>query len=75
MATDKNVEIKGENNTTKYSRNVAFVRMGRSNFLDSHKFLDASSDKLSTTLTSFPPLDSIAMEDEQFMNKLGYAYE
>ena len=44
-------------------------------FLDSHRFLDASSDKLSTTLTCFPYLDAIGTEDKQFKKKSAYPSE
>ena len=37
--------------------------------------MDASLDKLSTTLTSFPSLDSSGMEDDLFKRKLAYPYE
>ena len=37
--------------------------------------MDASLDKLSTTLTSFQSLDSNGMEDDLFKRKLAYPYE
>ena len=43
--------------------------------MESYKFLDASWDKLSTTLKSFPSLDGNGMEDDLFKRKLAYAYE
>ena len=43
--------------------------------LDSYRFLDASLDKLSTTLKSFPSLDANGMEDDLFKRKLAYPYE
>ena len=38
--------------------------MGCLKFLDSHRFLDATLDKLSMTLKSFPSLDKKGMEDD-----------
>ena len=43
--------------------------------MDSYRFLDASLDKLSQTLTSFPSLDKNGMEDDLFKRKLAYPYE
>ena len=43
--------------------------------MDSYTFLDASLDKLSLTLTSFPSLDKNGMEDDLFKRKLAYPYE
>ena len=43
--------------------------------MDSCRFLDASLDKLSLTLTSFPSLDKNGMEDDLFKRKLAYPYE
>ena len=43
--------------------------------MDSYRFLDASLDKLSTTLKSFPSLDANGMEDDLFQRKLAYSYE
>ena len=37
--------------------------------------MDASLDKLSTTLKSFPSLDANGMEDDLFIRKLAYLYE
>ena len=37
--------------------------------------MDASLDKLSTTLKSFPSLDANGMEDDLFKRKLAYPYE
>ena len=37
--------------------------------------MDASLDKLSTTLNSFPSLDANGMEDHLFKRKLAYSYE
>ena len=49
--------------------------MGYLKFLDSEKNLDASSDILSTTLTSFPSVDANGKEVELFKKKLAYLYE
>ena len=43
--------------------------------MDSYGFLDASLDKLSLTLTSFPSPDKNGMEDDLFKRKLAYPYE
>ena len=43
--------------------------------MDSYRFLDASLDKLSTTLKSFPSLDVNGMEVDLFKRKLAYPYE
>ena len=43
--------------------------------MDSFRFLDASLDKLSTTLKSFPSLDANGIEDDLFKRKLAYSYE
>ena len=43
--------------------------------MDSYRFLDASLDKLSLTLTSFPSLDENGMEEYLFKQKLAYPYE
>ena len=51
------------------------VKIGCLKFLDSYRFLDASLDKLSTTLKSFPSRDANGMEDDLFKRKLAYPYE
>ena len=43
--------------------------------MESCRFLDASLDKLSTTLKSFPSLHANGMEDDLFKRKLVYPYE
>ena len=43
--------------------------------MDSYRFLDASLDKLSLTLSSFPSLDKNGIEDDLFKRKLAYPYE
>ena len=43
--------------------------------MDSYRFLDASLNKLSLTLSSFPSLDKNGMEDDLFKRKLAYPYE
>ena len=43
--------------------------------MDSYRFLDASLDKLSLTLTSYPSPDANGMEDDLFKRKLAYPYE
>ena len=57
------------------AENYKSVKIGCLKFLDSYRFLDASLDKLSTTLTFFPSLDSNGMEDDLFKRNLAYPYE
>ena len=59
----------------KSSENYNSVKIGCLKFLDSYRFLDASSDKLSTTLKSFPSLDKNGMEDDLIKRQLAYPYE
>ena len=75
MATKKNIKINENDIIAKSSENYISVKIGCLKFLDSYRFLDASLDKLSTTLTSFPSLDSNGMEDDLFTRKLAYPYE
>ena len=57
MATEKNIKIIENDIIAKLSENYISVKIGCLKFLDSHRFLDASLDKLSTTLKSLPSLD------------------
>ena len=75
MATEKNIKINENDIIAKSSENYISVIIGCLKFLDTYRFLDASLDKLSTTLTSFPSLDSNGMEDDLFKRKLAYPYE
>ena len=59
----------------KSSENYISIKTGCLKFLDSYRFLDASLDKLSLTLSSFPSLDKNGMEDDLFKRKLAYPYE
>ena len=43
--------------------------------MDSYRFLNASLDKLSTTLKSLPSLDANGTEDDLFKRKFAYPYE
>ena len=43
--------------------------------MDSYRFLDASLDKLSTTLYSLPFLDAKGLEDDLFKRQLAHPYE
>ena len=43
--------------------------------MDVYRFLDASLDKLSTTIKAFPSLDANCMEDDFFKRNLAYPYE
>ena len=75
MATKKNIKIKENDIIAKLSEKYRSVEIGCLEFLDSYRFLDASSDKLSTTLKSFPSLDANGMEDDLFKRKLACPYE
>ena len=75
MATKKNIKINENDIIAKSSESNISVKIGCLKFLDSYRFLDASLDKLSTTLKSFPSLDANGMEDELFKRKVAYAYE
>ena len=75
MATKKNIKINENDIIAKSSENYISVKIGCLMFLDSYRFLDASLDKLSLTLTSFPSLDKNGMEDDLFKRKLAYPYE
>ena len=75
MATKKNIKINENDIIAKSSENYISVKIGCLKFLDSYRFSDASLDKLSLTLTSFPSLDANGMEDDLFKRKLAYPYE
>ena len=75
MATKKNIKINENDIIAKSSENYISVKIGCVKFLDSYRFLDASLDKLSMTLSSFPSLDKNGMEDDLFKRKLAYPYE
>ena len=75
MATEKNIKINENDIIAKSSENYISVKIGCLKFLDSYRFLDASLDRLSLTLTSFPSLDKNGMEDDLFKRKLAYPYE
>ena len=64
MATENNNAWNGEKYTAKYSENYMSVKKGCLNFLDPPRFLDASLDKQSTTLTTFPSLYANGKEFE-----------
>ena len=72
MSSEKGIKIKEEDIIAKSSENFISVRIGRLKFLDSHRFFDASSDKLSAALKSFPSLDANGIEDDLFKRKLAY---
>ena len=75
MATKKNIKINENDIIAKSSENYISVKIGYLKFLDSYRVLDASLDKLSLTLTSFPSLDKNGMENDLFKRKLAYPYE
>ena len=59
----------------KSSENCMSVKIGCFKSLDSFRFLDASLDKFSTTLKSFPSLYANGMDDGMFKRNLAYPYE
>ena len=75
MATKKNIKINENDIIAKSSENYIPVKVGCLKFLDSYRVLDASLDKLSTTLKSFPSLEKNGMEEDLFKRKLAYPYE
>ena len=75
MAAKKNIRINENDIIAKLSENYISVKIGCLKFLDSYRFLDASLDKLSTTLKSFPSLDANGTGDDFFKRKLAYPYE
>ena len=75
MASAKNIKINENDIIAKLSENYRSVKTACSKFSNSYRFLDASSDKLSLTLTSFPSLDKNGMEDDLSKRKLAYPYE
>ena len=75
MATKKNIKTNENDIIAKSSENYMSVKKRCLEFLDSYRVLDASLDKLSTTLKFFPSLDAIGMEDDLFKRKLAYSYE
>ena len=75
MSSEKGIKIKEEDIIVKLSENYISVKIGCLKFLDSYRFLDASLDKLCTTLKSFPSLDANGMEDDLFKRKLAYPNE
>ena len=75
LATEKDIKINENDIIAKLSENYIPVKIGCSKFLDRYRFLDASLDKLSLTLKSFPSLDANGVEDDLFKRKLAYPYE
>ena len=75
MATAKNIKINENDIKAKSSENYISVKTGCLKFLDSYRLLDASLDKLSLKLTSFPSLDKNGIEDDLFKRKLADPYE
>ena len=75
MATAKNIKMNENDIKAKSSENYISVKLGCLKFFDSYRFLDASLDKLSLTLTYFLSLDKNDMEDDLFKRKLAYPYE
>ena len=75
MATKKNIKINENDIIAKSSENYMSVKIGCLKVSDSYRFLDASLDKLSMTLSFFPSLDANGMADDLFKRKLAYPYE
>ena len=75
MSSEKGIKMKEEDIIAKPSENYISVEIGCLKFLDSYRFLDASVDKLYTTLKSFPSLGAIGMVNDLFKRKLAYPYE
>ena len=75
MATEKNIKINENDIIATSSENYISVKIGCLKFLDSYRFSDASLDKLSLTLTSYPSPDANGMEDDLVKRKLAYPYE
>ena len=75
MANEKNIKINENDVIAKSSEKYISVKIGCLKFLDSYRFLDASLDKLSLTIKSFPSLDANGMEVDLFKGKLAYPYE
>ena len=75
MATKKNIKTNENDIIAKLSEKYISVKIECVKFLDSCRILDASLDKLSTTLRSFPSLDANGMEEDLFKRKLAFPYE
>ena len=75
MAIEKDIRIKGEDTIVKISENNVSLKIRCLNLLDSYRYLDSSSDKLSTSLKPFLSPDPNGKEDEIFKRKLAYLYE
>ena len=75
MATEESTKMREEEIIPKSSEIFLSVETGCLKFLDSYSFLDASLDKLSTTLNIFPSLDANGMKDSLCKRKLVYPYE
>ena len=58
-----------------HQKNYGYAEKGCLKILESHRFLNASLEKLSTTLKLFPSLDANGMEDKLFKTKISYPYE
>ena len=69
MANEKSMVMKKNTSQQIHLRNIQLKNMMFRN-LDFHRFLDASLDKLSITLTTFFSLDVVGKEDELF-KKIG----
>ena len=55
--------------------NYVSVQVGCLRFLDSHRFLSSSLDKLVKSLDNFPIMKLEGMSDDLFKKKLAYPYE
>ena len=69
MAKEKDIKTNGEKVLVILSENFIHVKTGCLKFQYSYRFLDASLDKISITLTSFPSLDANGLEDVPLKEK------
>ena len=75
MTTQKAIDSKVEGIIAMSSEKIKSVKTQILKILDFHRFLDATSEKLSYTLTFFLSLDANGMEDGLFKRKKAYPYE
>ena len=69
IATEKSIEVEGEDIIAKSSKTYIYLEIGTSDFLEYYRFLDANLDELSTTLKSFQSLVTKKRKDTKFKIK------